>query len=101
MTDREKLIALIMSSGQVSGFAGGLADHLIANGVVVREKGEWMLDGRCSVCQKNPLTTHVSFCPACGSDMRKMSRTADGGLASWYADELANDIQVETGAFKK
>lgn len=38
---------------------------------VVREKGEWLLDGRCSICLKNPLTTHVSFCPACGSDMRK------------------------------
>lgn len=66
---------------------------------VVREKGEWLLDGRCSICLKNPLTTHVSFCPACGSDMRKMQLV--GGLASWYADKLANDIQVETGVFKK
>ena len=33
MDDREKLIELIMSSGQVSGFAGSLATYLIANGV--------------------------------------------------------------------
>lgn len=35
MTDREKLIELIIASGQVSGFARGLADFLIANGVTV------------------------------------------------------------------
>lgn len=35
MADRKKLIELIISSGQVSGFAGALADHLIANGVTV------------------------------------------------------------------
>ena len=37
---------------------------------VVREKGEWLLDGRCSNCLKNPLTTHKNFCPNCGADMR-------------------------------
>lgn len=35
---REKLIELIMSSNKVSGFAGGLADYLIANGVRLEEK---------------------------------------------------------------
>ena len=35
---REKLIELIMDSGKVSGFAGGLADHLIANGVRLEGK---------------------------------------------------------------
>ena len=35
MADRKKLIELIISSGQVSGFAGALADYLIANGVMV------------------------------------------------------------------
>ena len=37
---------------------------------VVREKGEWLLDGRCSNCLENPLTTHKNFCPNCGADMR-------------------------------
>ena len=35
---REKLIELIMDSGKVRGFAGGLADHLIANGVRLEGK---------------------------------------------------------------
>ena len=37
---REKLIDLIMSSGKVSGFAGGLADYLIANGVTIGKKSQ-------------------------------------------------------------
>lgn len=44
---RTKLVELIMSSGQVSGFAGSLADYLIANGVTIaseslRPKAEWI-----------------------------------------------------------
>lgn len=31
--------------------------------------GEWMLDGRCSECLENPLTTHRTFCPNCGAKM--------------------------------
>jgi hypothetical protein len=31
--------------------------------------GEWMLDGRCSECLENPLTTHRTFCPHCGAKM--------------------------------
>lgn len=31
--------------------------------------GEWMLDGRCSECLENPLTTHRNFCPHCGAKM--------------------------------
>ena len=46
MTDREKLIALIFNGQRLctNSLCHGceqLADHLIANGVVVREKGEW------------------------------------------------------------
>ena len=100
MTDREKLIELL---GKGCDYAhdkcsevgcdeceGGdhngctlvyLADHLIANGVVVREKGEWELRHvghghywECSVCHKNPciyVTKDTQFCPNCGADMRK------------------------------
>ena len=39
-------------------------------------RGEWMLDGRCSNCLANPLTTHKNFCPNCGADMRE--RRGDG-----------------------
>ncbi len=49
MTDREKLIELI--GKYIREFTGNdiqctLADYLIANGVVIREKGEWELTTR-------------------------------------------------------
>ena len=57
-----------------------IAEHLIANGVTIRERGEWLLifnDSRCSVCgyENNACTvTRVRydsrFCPNCGADMR-------------------------------
>lgn len=58
------------------------ADHLLANGVVVREKGEWekaseyMPIYRCSICKernlfKNGDNVFSNFCPNCGADMRK------------------------------
>lgn len=31
--------------------------------------GRWLLDGRCSECLENPLTTHKSYCPNCGAKM--------------------------------
>ena len=57
MNDRESLIELIMSANCVSGFAGSLADYLIANGVTFQKHGRWIAasDG-----------TH--FCSECGCD---------------------------------
>ena len=46
-----------------------VADHLIANGVTVQKHGRWLLDGRCSECLENPLTTHKTYCPSCGAKM--------------------------------
>ena len=90
MSNREKLIELI--GKYIREFTGNdiqctLADYLIANGVVIREKGEWEIywDNdylqychKCSKCQSNaptkPETIHdeilTDFCPNCGSDMR-------------------------------
>ena len=31
--------------------------------------GRWLLDGRCSECLENPLTTHRTYCPNCGVKM--------------------------------
>ena len=45
------------------------ADHLIANGVTVQKHGRSLLDGRCSECLENPLTTHKTYCPSCGAKM--------------------------------
>ena len=60
-----------------------VADHLIANGVVVQEKGEWrksdFIPGMltCTNCgiQRNPKFKlgggAWNLCPNCGADMRK------------------------------
>jgi hypothetical protein len=80
MTDREKLIALV-TAALCNQSAEEVADHLLANGVVVREKGEWVfeevypgvvsLNGYlCSKCRKN-TAKKTDFCPNCGADMRK------------------------------
>ena len=89
MTDREKLIALMTESAhewgcKINNYEHHLADHLIANGVVVREKGEWKpemrydyLSGKdyavghwCSKCDTY-VRFKSDFCPNCGADMRK------------------------------
>lgn len=31
--------------------------------------GRWLLNGRCSECLENPLTTHKTYCPHCGAIM--------------------------------
>lgn len=58
-------------------FCEKTADHLIANGVVVREKGEWddSYDGitpYCTVCGRSHrgMNRTPDFCPNCGADMR-------------------------------
>ena len=59
-------------------FCEKTADHLIANGVVVREKGEWKpvenwSDCVCSKCDWMYVGFWASdwnFCPNCGADMR-------------------------------
>ena len=98
MTDREKLIAIVKTApfeGQVLDYwwfeekIAKITDHLIANGVVVREKGEWKpvkYNAHCS-CGKSYGTYHyecqvchrvsyaqpygLNFCPNCGADMRR------------------------------
>ena len=52
-----------------------VADYLLDNGVVVREKGEWRKakDGytRCSVCNSRGSAVKAHYCHHCGADMRK------------------------------
>ena len=86
MTDREKLIELVkraITDWEHGDVSEKIADHLIANGVVVREKGEWidrtkdirgLLDYRfdCSVCEHifwHSSAQDFDFCPNCGADM--------------------------------
>ena len=112
MNDREKLIELLKVNtcpgltfedcefckydGMKDCLRQGQADHLIANGVVVREKGEWKpvkYNAHCS-CGKSYGTYHyecqvchrvsyaqpygLNFCPNCGADMR--GAVNDGNL---------------------
>jgi hypothetical protein len=94
MRDREKLIELLLCvpfvevifgkrEGKRYTTAWRIADHLIANGVTVRERGRWIQDGEldedgngqyhCSVCSAgethNPIVD-VPYCWKCGADMR-------------------------------
>lgn len=89
MTDREKLIELLTAYyGADPAYydvdAPSIADHLLANGVVVQEKGEWEMRGGkryCPVCKERACVTRDSddfwytkgtdFCPNCGADMRR------------------------------
>ena len=80
MNDRENLIELIMSSGQVSGFAGSLATYLIANGVVIQKQAEWIEETetygrtfyRCSRCNTTSRFGRPKQCRYCGSKMREV-----------------------------
>ena len=88
MTDREKLYELIDDFDALStptdGFRHHLADYLLANGVVAREKGEWEYtddideDGNiqayCSACgagdkHATSMVGKVPYCWNCGADM--------------------------------
>ena len=70
---------------------GDIADYLIANGVVIREKGEWgkSEDDYCGLniiqcplcheewcfeCDDDVEMLNYNFCPNCGSDMREGTR---------------------------
>ena len=82
MDVREKLVELIFKCApkniklewrgekiEVAISQGNIADYLIDNGVTVQKHGRWLLDGRCSECLENPLTTHKTYCPSCGAKM--------------------------------
>ena len=89
MTDREKLIRALDALLSVYRFdawenSDKIAANLIANGVVVREKGEWIGKEEKLWNLEQPLVTawecskcgvfgHYTqdFCPNCGADMRK------------------------------
>lgn len=85
MTDREKLIELMFSyqdeHNSIVVDKGGLADHLLANGVTVQKHGRWVNERElvggfagkwgcdCSECGKTieePLWK-PPYCPNCGA----------------------------------
>lgn len=92
MDDREKLIELIEQAWNimttealkdVSLIDGRIADHLIANEVVIQKQGEWEESANydvgfwvCSVCNFTSEATAASklykYCPSCGAKMREV-----------------------------
>lgn len=82
MTDREKLVELLEKHEYQKHYPSTLAAILLANGVVVREKGKW-IEGKketlfrkqgnyiCSNCKSHTGIVKFNFCPNCGADMRK------------------------------
>lgn len=93
MNDREKLIALVKRAiieWEYGDASEKIADHLIAHGVVVREKGEWVYDhwcefkcSKCGALSKTEPRGEENFCPNCGADMRK-------GDACWLIAKCAD-----------
>ena len=84
MDDREKLIELLDQAIEAEfpwDHNGPVADHLIANGVVIQKEGEWIYIEnypwvemcRCSVCgyeMDDESLTH--YCPKCEAKMKEV-----------------------------
>ena len=52
-----------------TGDAIDIIDDFPAADVAPVRHGRWLLDGSCSECRANPLTTHKKYCPNCGAKM--------------------------------
>ena len=80
MSDREKLIELIESARYWgSNTSAEIADHLIANGVVIQKQAEWILvdkkkgNGVCSNCHRlDYIDSLDTYCRYCGSKMKEV-----------------------------
>lgn len=99
MTDKEKLIELLLLADpnpyeceEQSGScelttctqcrAENTANILLSNGVVVRDKGEWVAQTpeddkycwspfKCNKCNMPGGKNRTNFCPNCGADLRR------------------------------
>lgn len=74
MNDREKLAELLFEA-MISCYYGcgydDVADHLIANDVVVRKQGEWVDGMKCSNCEQIDWSK-PPYCPNCGAKMKEV-----------------------------
>lgn len=84
MEDMEKKLAFLLATNPCISLAGTYGTYaraardLTNNGVVVREKGEWMnvtggmvMLGDCSSCHTRQPVIGTYYCKNCGADMRK------------------------------
>ncbi len=59
-----------------------LADHLLANGVIVQAQGRWVTEGKIFYCSNCRFTRNIEvyinhrYCPHCGA---KMERSNENG----------------------
>ena len=90
MNDREKLIELIESARYWgSNTSAEVADHLIANEVVIQKRGEWVrkeynfdIYAECSRCREEYCLSvgwsftdwkkYMHYCPNCGAKMKEV-----------------------------
>lgn len=90
MDDREKLIELIESARYWgSDTSAEIADHLIANGVVIQKEAEWVqkeytfdIYAECSRCREEYCLSvgwsfadwqkYMRYCPNCYSKMKEV-----------------------------
>lgn len=90
MTDREKLIELVHDARMNAVWHNApnpseyIADHLIANGVVVREKGVIMNSVR-------KYRTYYSddYCPVCGKQQKTAKRSME---KPWYCERCGQKL---------
>lgn len=90
MTDRERLIELLMN-GIVNNLGTvfqenvePIADHLLANGVIVQKQGEWIYKEifgiefpECSVCGtqfEDANCEDYPYCPECGAKLKELGK---------------------------
>lgn len=85
MTDRERLIEIIRKPilpHELVDPIEAVADYLLSNGVVVRDKGEWVAQTpeddkycwspfKCNKCNMPGGKNRTNFCPNCGADLRR------------------------------
>jgi hypothetical protein len=87
MTKEELKQRLIELVGRivVPYFSRQIADYLVANGVTIRERGEWICKWKSTFPQYEPgqyccsncgciKNMEYRFCPHCGADMRGDSK---------------------------
>lgn len=88
MNDREKLIELLDQAIEAEfpwEHNGPVADHLIANGVVIQKQGKWHLNEdrkwACSECdglavvhpdEPDKWQALTTYCPNCGAKIKEV-----------------------------
>ena len=76
-----RLNFLMAENGEYDHYTSGFdeavtrVENFPAADVAPVRHGRWLLDGSCSECLANPLTTHKNYCPNCGAKM-------DGGAGN-------------------